>query len=486
MTVTHSVIPSAPPVVGDDRARALHRTSLAFVRLDRAGLIRDWNPAAEQLFGWSRDEVLGLALTDTIVPERLRASHNAGFARRLAGGPEQEQTVRTEVPARNRDGTELRVGMVIDSLDDGFCAFLTDRTDTHHERQELQRSSTLIDAILEHTSAMISAKDLDGHYLFVNGEYERIFGVAAADLVGRPETAVLPATLAATARTRDAQVAGSGQVLTCLEELPLADDIRQYVVTRFPLTEPDGSVYGVCTIAIDDTARRRTEAALTASEKRFRDTVNNAPGMLFQYRVGADGVASFTFVSDGCREIFDCDPQDALADAGVITGLVAEEDRAGFEASIVEAVLAVQPWRWQGTSVRPDGERRWLQGMSRPQRLPDGSTLFDGMLVDRTAERRTELALAAGRHEVDEMTRRLAAARFEATFEPGGAPRLVSGEAGGYDAVPDHAWAIVRRGEPAEVEGEVAGRASWIRLRPREIDGRLVVDGACFDLAPRS
>jgi hypothetical protein len=124
--------------------------------------------------------------------------------------------------------------------------------------------------------------------------------------------------------------------------------------------------------------------------------------------------------------------------------------------------------------------------MSRPQRLPDGSTLFDGMLVDRTAERRTELALAAGRHEVDEMTRRLAAARFEATFEPGGAPRLVSGDAGGYDAVPDHVWAIVRRGEPAEVEGEVAGRASWIRLRPREAGGRLVVDGACFDLAPRS
>jgi PAS domain S-box-containing protein len=477
---------SAPQVAVDDRARALHRTSLAFVRVDRAGLIRDWNPAAEQLFGWTRDEVLGLALTDTIVPERLRAAHNAGFARRLVGGPEHEQTVRTEVPARHRDGAELRVGMVIDGLDDGFCAFLTDRTETHHEHQELQRSSTLIDAILEHTSAMISAKDLDGNYLFVNGEYERIYQVGAAELVGRPETAVLPAVLAATGRTRDAQVAESGQVLTCLEELPLGDDIRQYVVTRFPLTEPDGSVYGVCAIAIDDTARRRTEAALSASEKRFRDTVNNAPGMLFQYRVGADGSASFTFVSDGCREIFDCDPRAALADATVITGLVAEEDRAGFEASVLEAVLTVQPWRWQGTTVSPEGERRWLQGMSRPQRLPDGSTVFDGMLVDRTAERRTELALVAGRQEVDEMIRRLAAGRFEAVLEAGGEVRAVSGDADWCAAVPDHAWQAVRRGEPADVECELGGVTRWIRLRPRDAGGRLVVDGSCFDLAGRA
>ncbi len=485
MFVTDSVLPSAPPVAGDDRARALHRTSLAFVRVDRAGLIRDWNPAAEQLFGWSREEVLGLALTDTIVPERLRAAHNAGFARRLVGGPEQEQTVHTEVPAQHRDGAERRITMVVDGLDDGFCAFLTDRTDSHHERQELQRSSTLINAILEHTSAMISAKDLDGHYLFVNGEYERIFQVGAADVVGRPEAAVLPPALAAAARTRDVQVAESGQVLTCLEELPLGDDIRQYVVTRFPLTEPDGSVYGVCAIAIDDTARRRTEAALSASEKRFRDTVNNAPGMLFQYRVGADGAASFTFVSDGCREIFDRDPAEALADASVITGLVAEEERAGFEAGVLQAVLTVQPWRWQGTAVRADGERRWLQGVSRPQRLPDGSTLFDGVLLDRTDERRTELALAAGRQEVDEMTRRLASGRFEADLGPAGEVRPVSGDTELCAAVPADAWAAVRRGEPADVDCEIGGRPRWIRLRARDTDGRRVVDGVCFDLARR-
>ncbi len=483
MTGAHSASPTAPPAAADDRGRAVHGTSLAFVRVDRCGSVRDWNPAAEQLFGWTRDEVLGLALADTIVPARLRASHLAAFARRLVAGTDEPHRARMDVPAAHRDGSELRVTMVVDTLPDGFCAFVSDRTDEHHAHQELQRSTALVTAMLEHTSAMVSAKDLTGSFLFVNGEYERMFGVTAADLVGRPDTALLPPAVAAAGRVHDVRVAGSGQACTVLEELPSGDEIRQYVVTRFPLTEPDGTVYGVCAIAIDDTDRRRAEAALNASEQRFRDTVNNAPGMLFQYLVGVDGAASFAFVSDGCREIFGCEPAEALADAACITGMVADEDRAAFEASVVEAVTTCEPWRWQGSIVRPDGERRWVHGVSRPHRLPDGTVQCDGVLLDRTDERRTELALEAGRQEVDELIRRLAVHRFEAVADEAGRVRPAAGDGDLVAAIPAQVWTTVLRGEPVDLECSVAGRPLWIRLRLREAAGRRVVDGSCFDLA---
>jgi PAS domain S-box-containing protein len=251
-------------VLIEDTARvadpALRATSLAYVRADRDGLIRDWNPAAERLFGWARDEVLGVALADTIVPAHMRSAHNAGFARRLAGDEGGTWAgTRVEVPARHRDGSELRVSMVVNALDGGFCAFISDRTDWHHAQQELQRSTTLVNAILEHTSAMISAKDLNGRYLFVNAQYARMFQVDGADLVGRHDSEVLPGALAAAVRVADEQVAESGSALTLSEEVPFGDEVRQYVVTRFPLVNPDGSIYGVCAIAIDDTARRRSE-----------------------------------------------------------------------------------------------------------------------------------------------------------------------------------------------------------------------------------
>lgn len=483
MSRVRSASPSVPPAVADDRGRALDGTSLAFVRVDRCGLIRDWNPAAEHLFGWTRDDVLGRALADTLVPPGLRAAHLAGFARRMVAGPQDAQGTRFDVPATHRDGSELQVTMVIDALPDGFCAFVSDRTDEHRAHQELQRSTALVTAILEHTSAMISAKDLAGRFLFVNGEYGRRFGVAAADLVGRPESALLPPAVAAAARAQDIRVAESGEACSALEELPSGDEIRQYVVTRFPLTDPDGTVYGVCAIAIDDTDRRRADAALNASEQRFRDTVNNAPGMLFRYLIARDGSASFAFVSDGCREMFGPEPAEIVADATRLTGMVAGEDRASFEATVVEAVTTLQPWRWQGGVVRPDGERRWVQGVSRPHRLPDGTTQCDGVLLDRTAERRTELALEAGRQELDELVRRLAVHRFEAVADEAGRVRSAAGDADLIAAIPADVWAAVLRGEPVDLECPVGARRLWIRLRLRESGGRPVVDGSCFDLA---
>ncbi|GAA0479413.1 hypothetical protein Ade02nite_39690 [Paractinoplanes deccanensis] len=239
---------------------ALRATSLAFVEVDRAGLIREWNPAAERLFGWSRDEVLGRALADTIVPASLRAAHTAGFARRLVSGDDAWPGTQVEVPASHRDGSELLVSMVVDAVEDGYVAFVSDRTRAHRAQQGVQRVKTLLNTILEHNSALITARDLDGRFLFVNGEYERVFQVSAADLIGRRDTDVLPDAATADARRNTERVAATGEALTALEEVPFGDEIRQYVVTRFPLTDPDGSLYGVCAIAIDDTERRRGEA----------------------------------------------------------------------------------------------------------------------------------------------------------------------------------------------------------------------------------
>ena len=484
---------------------------LAYVEVDRSGILRDWNPAAERMFGWSRDEVVGHRLTDVLVPERLRSSHAAAFARRLVDHEGWPGT-QVKVPACHRDGSERQVTLIVNALADGFCAFLSDETDHDRAREELERSTTLVNSILEHTSAMISAKDMDGRYLFVNAEYERVFQVTAADLVGHEDSEVLPGAVAAAGRRHDQQTLERGEAVTALEELPFADEIRQYVVTRFPLTDPDGSVYGVCSIGIDDTDRRRSEAALSETERRFRATVNNVPGMLFQFRIDIDGASSFTFASEGCREMFGYEPRDALADAGLIVSCVAEEDREAYEASVVESTVTLEAWRWEGTVIDRHGQHHWVHGVGRPFRLSDGSTMWDGILLDRTTERRTQLALEAGRRDLDELTRRLAGFRFTAIAGPTGdalltasfgdpapvlgVPDVPTNLFGAFHAVlgPDdqralaEAWATALGGEPAEVECAPRGtavRRLWLRLRPRDLDGRRVIDGSCFDLDSR-
>ncbi|GLW31700.1 PAS domain-containing protein [Actinoplanes regularis] len=465
--------------VADGRSRAVDATTLAYVQVDRAGLIQDWNPAAERLFGWSRAEVLGRPLADTIVPAALRSAHNAGFARRLAIGDRPDMSRRFELPAVHRDGSELTVSMTLDAIGaEGFCAFISDQTEWHQARQELQRSNTLISAILQHTSAVISAKDLDGRYLFVNGEYERVFQVSAADMVGRGEEDVMPAAIAAGSRAHDVEVADTATARTVLERLPFGDDIREYVVTRVPLTDPDGSVYAVCTIAIDDTERRRTEAALAAGEERFRNTVNNAPGMVYQFRLEPDGTSGFSFVSEGCWDIYGVGPETVAATGTVIVNFIAEEDRASYLASVQRSAQTLEPWEWRGTIVRRDGQRRQIYGVSRPHREPGGATVWDGMLVDRTRE-------LLARRDLEDLSHRLAALSFTAdSDEP--TPELVGLIDPAHHERLAELWATARAGEPADAEFAVTSPGCgqlWVRLRPRT-DG--LVDGACFQLAGRS
>src|SRR6476661_5798341 len=68
-----------------------------------------WNPAAERMFGWAADEVIGLE--PPIIPEEHAAEHNAVFERVRGGGQISFATRRIR-----KDGTMLDVRIDTSSL----------------------------------------------------------------------------------------------------------------------------------------------------------------------------------------------------------------------------------------------------------------------------------------------------------------------------------------------------------------------------------
>jgi PAS domain S-box-containing protein len=117
----------------------------AVIIADREGRIITWNTRAEELFGWSRDEVLGKALAETVVPPSLQEAHRRGFARYLATGEGPVLNRLIELPARRRDGTEIPVEIAITPVRLGsgiiFSAFLRDIS--ARKRVEAERAALL-------------------------------------------------------------------------------------------------------------------------------------------------------------------------------------------------------------------------------------------------------------------------------------------------------------------------------------------------------
>lgn len=98
---------STPP----DIARLItEQMAEALIYADTEGVIRQWNAAAEALFGYPRAQAIGQSL-DLIIPERLRAAHWAGFHRAMAQGTTRLHGRATMTRALTRDGKSIYVEM---------------------------------------------------------------------------------------------------------------------------------------------------------------------------------------------------------------------------------------------------------------------------------------------------------------------------------------------------------------------------------------
>ncbi|MBI3780407.1 MAG: PAS domain S-box protein, partial [candidate division NC10 bacterium] len=83
------------------------------VTIDHEGMIIEFNPAAERMFGYTRAEVMGKAMAEVIIPPALRDRHRRGLAHYLATGEGPVIGKRLEMPAMRADGTEFPVELAI-------------------------------------------------------------------------------------------------------------------------------------------------------------------------------------------------------------------------------------------------------------------------------------------------------------------------------------------------------------------------------------
>lgn len=140
----------------------------------------------------------------------------------------------------------------------------------------------------------------------------------------------------------------------------------------------------------DVTARRHVEEALVESESRFKDMVANVPGVVFQLEKPADGPAVFHYVSRSAVSLLGLDPDMVMADTSLWFDLVHTDDRPGFDASLMRSARDMEPWSWEGRMVLDSGSAWWCQGAARPKRLPDGNTLWNGIILDVTERKELE------------------------------------------------------------------------------------------------
>jgi PAS domain S-box-containing protein len=258
------------------RTRAIFESALdALITMDAEGRVQEWNPAAEQMFGYSQSQAAGRTIAELIIPLPLRDRHRKGLQRYLETNQPTVLGRRIQMPALKADGTEFPVEFSIavtrrSGMPPFFTAYVRDVSD----RLRSERDTAHLAAIVKSSDDAIVSKDLSGIVMTWNQAAERLFGYSAGEMVGQPVMKLIPPDRRDEER-RILEKVSHGEIVETYETIRRRKDGTDFHVslTVSPLFDGQGNVIGASKIARDVTERVQQESVLMQSRERLRQAL---------------------------------------------------------------------------------------------------------------------------------------------------------------------------------------------------------------------
>jgi PAS domain S-box-containing protein len=463
----------------------------AVISVDENQRIVLFNRAAEKIFGYAAAEVRGQPL-DMLLPEVARDGHRRDPAE-LGHASEYRRLIgeRPEIRGQRKDGSVFPAqATVFKSTSDGktvLTAVLRDISRQRAAETALRDSENRFSAIFDQAAVGIVLSAPDGRWLRVNHKLCEILGYDEGELTNHRFRSIthaddIDSDLGLLARLR------AGEIPFYTEEkrfIRKDGSVAWGFVTVSLVRDPEGKPDYFVTIIENIWRRARMTEALRASEERFQDMVSNVPGVVYQFRLDTEGRPWFPYISPTLFEITGLRPEAVMADASLWIDTIHPEDRAEFEASIERSARSLEPWTWEGRMFRTSGELWWIRGAAVPRRLEDGSTLWNGLVLDVTEHKWAEerLAQAQRMEAVGQLTGGVAHDFNNLLAVIQGNAELIAEEIEGLDRLTAPILRASQRG--AELTQRLLAFSRRQPLRPQTIDISELVAGM-LDLLART
>lgn len=241
--------------------------------IDVDGVVETWNPAAERVFGWPEEEVVGRPLP--IVTPSQQEEFEELRSRVLAG----ESLRGVEIRRQGRDGEMRDLVLSTAAVRDasgrivGIMAVVDDVTDRKRMERALRESEERYRELVENQGEGIGIVDPDERFVFANPAAHEIFGVAEGDLVGRSLTAFVDEEEYALIR-EETEVRRAGAESSYELQITRPDEEeRTVLITAAPRYGEGGVFKGTFGVFRDITERRRMEEELEEYSEQLEEMV---------------------------------------------------------------------------------------------------------------------------------------------------------------------------------------------------------------------
>lgn len=370
---------------------------LAITMVDDQDVIQVWNPAAERIFGWKAEEVIGRP--NPIVPAGKGAEY-AAWVSQVIGGKE---FTNLETVRQRKDGSLVEVSISTSPIYDsqgqvaGRMAIFTDIAERKKAEGLLQETTTRLNALFTASPVGIVAFDTNGIITIWNQAATQIFGRDAAESIGKPllsqDYRRLPELRALNERFLSGEVISGAEITFTRSDGSLVE----ISVNSAPLRDNDGKITGFMALLEDITPRKQAERALRESEARYRQAIEAAGAVPYYQSYGEDGKhPRFDFMGEGIRQITGYGPEEMTAklwDSLVLEAYPIEQ-QAGipFTDAVRQIRAGGNPiWKCDFKLQARDGSIHWVFDAAVELRDESGVSHGSiGMLQDITERKRIE------------------------------------------------------------------------------------------------
>ncbi|NEP79744.1 MAG: PAS domain S-box protein [Okeania sp. SIO3B3] len=266
------------------------------------------------------------------------------------------------------------------------------------ELKQVQKSQQLLDSIINSLPQMIFWKDRNSVFLGCNRYAAQICGFSSpTEIIGKTDYDLLSTKEESEwYRECDLRIMETNTPeFNIIETQHRPDGSQAWIEThKVPLHDQEGNVTGIV-ISIEEIAdKRQTEAQLQEVTDRWQSIAPSSPGLFYQYcQSPTDPIGKFTFLSDSCYDLCELDPAVALENNNILWELIHPEDLPTFEQSVTQAFKLEAIWQTEYRITTPSGKLKWLQATAIPCKQNDGKVYWDGIILDTTKLRKTEVAL---------------------------------------------------------------------------------------------
>jgi len=291
------------------------------IAIDEAGAILVFNPAAEALFGYRRDEVLGLNVK-ALMPAPDHDAHDAYLANYLRTGVKKIIGIGREVTGRRKDGSRFPLYLSIGEAPlDGqrlFVGVLHDLT----ARKRTEEKLLTLSRVVEQSPNAVMIVGLDGAIEYVNPSFTRLTGYAAEEAVGLNPAQLCSAHTSPDQcqRLREALLAG-GEWREEIQGRKKGGEPYWALEVLSTIRNAVGEVTHFLSIQQNVTERKRAQEALRVSEERFRQVAEMSGEWLWEQ----DGQGRYLYSSGAVRQILGYEPEEILGQPYL--NLLTDEDK---------------------------------------------------------------------------------------------------------------------------------------------------------------